>query len=144
MNWFAVADADDRARGLFLRHYSAYHYKDQRRRSKFIGPGEYMALMTVDCRALFVWRKFIDKSGQQGVNCSVFRNEGDSRSSDLIKEADCMAWERWPGARLYTYINPRKIRSTNPGCCFKKAGWRFCGITAKRKLLIFERLPDVE
>lgn len=44
--------------------------------------------MTVDCRALFAWRKFIDKSGQQGVNCSIFRNEGPELSSELIIEAD--------------------------------------------------------
>jgi hypothetical protein len=30
---------------------------------------------TGDADALFVWRKFIDDSGQQGVNCAVFRNE---------------------------------------------------------------------
>jgi hypothetical protein len=28
-----------------------------------------------------------------------------------------------PG-RMYTYVNPAKIRSINPGYCFKQAGWR--------------------
>ena len=140
--WIPIADADDRGRGLFLRHYSAHHYQDRRRRTKFIGPGQYIALLTLGCDALFVWRKFIDKSGQQGINCSIFRNEGRIQSSRLIIEADNLAWQRWPGERLYTYVNPGKIRSTNPGYCFKMAGWRICGITKKRKLLILEMLPE--
>jgi hypothetical protein len=35
-------------------------------------------------------------------------------------------------------VNPEKIRSVNPGCCFKKAGWKQCGIT-KGGILIFEK-----
>ena len=76
---------------------------------------------------------------QQGVNCAVFRNEGLLLSSDLIKQADEMAWERWPGERHYTYVNPRKVRSANPGYCFKKAGWVLCGVTSYRKYLILQR-----
>jgi len=98
-------------------------------------------LVTPDCDALFVWRKFISGDGQTGVNCAVFRNEGPIKSSVLIWEACRLAWQRWPGERLYTYVNPRKIRSTNPGCCFLKAGWRKCGITKKNKLLILECIP---
>ena len=40
---------------------------------------------------------------------------------------------------LYT-INPREIKSTNPGCCFKKAGWQRAGVTSKNKLLILEKV----
>jgi hypothetical protein len=99
-----------------------------------------MVLMTVDCSALFVWRKFIDKSGQAGVNCAVFRNEG-GLSSMLIEEAVSHAWARWPGQRLYTYVDPACVRSENPGYCFIVAGWRRCGFTKKRRLLILEKLP---
>jgi hypothetical protein len=35
---------------------------------------------------------------------------------------------------------PRKLDHKNPGCCFKKAGWKECGKT-KGGLLIFEKLP---
>lgn len=126
---------------LFSRHYSKYHYKDGRKPNRFVGPGERIVLVTDDGTAMFVWRKFIDKSGQKGVNCSVFRNEGPMLSSSLISEAVQIAWARWPGERLYTYVNADKIRSVNPGYCFKKAGWTLCGVTKKRKLLIFELLP---
>jgi hypothetical protein len=78
---------------------------------------------------------------QVGVNCAVFRNETSIRSSDLIREAEALAWQKWPGARLYTYVNPRQVRSVIPGYCFRRAGWRRCGVTKRRQLLIFERLP---
>jgi hypothetical protein len=96
-----------------------------------------MVLLGFLCDALFVWRKFIDDSGQNGVNCAVFRNESQHRSSDMIREAMTWAWQRWPGERLYTTVDPRKIRSTNPGYCFLMAGWRKCG-TTKGGLLILE------
>jgi hypothetical protein len=138
--WLGVRDADPRALALMRRHYSWHEYRDHRPRRKFIGPGEYMALLTLACDALFVWRKFIDDSGQQGVNCAVFRNESDVLSSDLIREACALAWQRWPGERLYTYVNARRISSVNPGYCFKKAGWRTCGMT-RSGLVILERVP---
>ncbi len=140
--WLQVADADPRARTLMMRHYSARHYRDARRRTKFIGPGEYLALMTVTCDALFVWRYFLDDAipRQDGINCSVFRNEGPLLSSLLIREADELAWVRWPGERHYTYVDSHKIKSTNPGYCFIMAGWRKAGIT-KGGLTILERMP---
>lgn len=93
--------------------------------------------------ALFVWRKFISADGQQGINCAVFRNEGPSLSSDLIRWAQAIAWDRWPKQRLYTYVNSRRIRpKRDPGRCFLKAGWRYCGITKEQKLHILEVYPE--
>lgn len=138
--WLGVLDGDARAYAIYQRHYSARKYKTTRHRTLFAGPGEKMILMTLHCDALFVWRKFIDASGQQGVNCAVFRNESEYLSSTLINEAVGYAWIRWPGQRLYTYVNPKRIKSTNPGYCFKMAGWSQCGHT-KKNLIILERLP---
>jgi hypothetical protein len=136
-NWHSVKDGNPLALDLYLRHYSARVYRDGRVRKLFCGPGEKMVLLTPDNDALFVWRKFIDDSGQKGVNCAVFRNEGLLESSALISEAVELAKRRWPGERFYTYVNPKKVRSTNPGYCFQKAGWRKCGKT-KGGLLILE------
>ncbi len=145
-NWIEVSDGDPRARGLYNRHYSATHYRSKKP-LKLVGPGEYMLLLTVDCKAIFAWRKGHDSGyrwygvdSQSGVCCTIFRNEGDQLSSDLIKEADEMAWDRWPGERLDTYVNSKKIRSSNPGYCFIKAGYRKCGFT-KGGLNILEKLP---
>jgi hypothetical protein len=74
------------------------------------------------------------------VNCAVFRNEGSSegRSSDLIRAAVQIARERWGHERLYTYVNPGKVRrKRDPGRCFLRAGFRRCGVT-KSGLLILE------
>lgn len=138
--WIPVKDGDDHARSVFDRHYSRYRYADGRNPKLFVGPGQKLVLVTPCRRALFVWRKFISGDGQEGVNCAIFRNEGAGVSSDLIVAADAIADIRWPGERHFTYVNPKRVRSQNPGYCFIKAGWRRCGITKHNKLLILERV----
>lgn len=138
--WTEVYDANPTAFTLFRRHYS-FRRNRNLLDTRIAGPGEKMLLLSADARALFVWRKFLSKDHQVGVNCAVFRNEGPLLSSDLIREAMRLAWDRWPGARFYTYVNPRKVRSQNPGYCFLRAGWRRCGITKSRRLLVLEALP---
>lgn len=137
--WLQVKDGDVSGQCLFSRHYSKYNYKDGRKPKLFVGPGEKLVLITAAGDALFVWRKFKDASGQAGVNCAVFRNESNQLSSDLILLAEQFASLRWPNERLYTYVNPKMIKSTNPGYCFKQAGWQICGVTKKRKLIILEK-----
>lgn len=136
--WFLTKDGDASCLELYERHYSCYRYADGRRRTQFVGPGESIVLRSGDCDAMFVWRKFIDDSGQQGVNCAVFRNEGPHKSSELIRQADAIADFVWPGERHYTYVDPKAVRSANPGFCFMAAGWRRAGMT-KGGLLIFDR-----
>lgn len=142
VNWYPIQDGDPRASALYERHYSCVNIKARRRTGdkRICGPGEKMVLMTTDCLALFVWRKAKrpDLAGQQGVYCSIFRNEGEILSSELIREAEQLAWRRWPGERLYTYINSQMIRSTNPGYCFQMAGWQRCGET-QGGLIILEK-----
>lgn len=138
-HWMECKDGNDDARAIFDRHYSRYVYADGRKPKLFVGPGEKMVLVTESGDALFVWRKFINASGQQGVNCAVFRNEGPILSSALICEADAAAWTRWPGQRLYTYVNTRAVKGD--GACFKHAGWRRCGRTKHNRLVVLEHLP---
>lgn len=146
-HWLAVRDGDPRARALFLRHYSSSMKRTQPTRpignhERFSGPGEHIVLLTADCAALFVWRaERFRLDGQSGIYCSIFRNESPVLSSELIREACDLAWQRWPGERLFTHVADRKIRSTNPGACFKKAGWRRCGRNADGRLTILKRLP---
>jgi hypothetical protein len=140
--WYVTKDGDLSCLELYERHYSCNDYKDGRKRSQFVGPGEHIVLRTGDADAMFVWRKFIDDAipKQEGVNCAVFRNEAPSRylSSELIRQADAVADFCWPGERHYTYVNSEAVRSRNPGFCFVAAGWRRCGHT-KGGLLIYER-----
>lgn len=66
----------------------------------------------------YVWRNMI------------FRNLGDELSSDLILSALEDTYREWakrygelPVEVLRTEIDPAKIRGTNPGFCYKKAGF---------------------
>ena len=119
------------------RHYSARQYREPRQRL-FVGPGRKLVLLSSDGNALFVWRRFIDGTvpPQHGHNCALFRNEGHVLSSTLIREAVQIVFDRWGPDRCWTFVNPLRIRSTNPGCCFIKAGWRRCGVSKTGKLIL--------
>src|SRR6185503_16222107 len=111
--------------------------RQRRKIRQFVGPGDKHVLLTTDARALFVWRRFISDNQQSGVNCAVFRNEGSAaaQSSVLIADACRLAWERWPNARLYTYVDARKVRhKRDPGRCLLRAGFSRCGETKDGKL----------
>ncbi len=140
-NWIEVKDGDCRARAIMQRHYSARHYHDGRNPRLFVGPGQKMVLLTLRCDALFVWRKFIDDAvpHQDGVNCAVFRREAGELASVLIKEAIEIAHQCWPGERLYTYVDPKKIRhKRDPGRCFIKAGFKRCPYLTKTDKIVLE------
>ena len=146
-HWRIAADGDPVALDLHSRHYSARTYADGRPRRLIVGPGEKLVLVAHDDTAMFVWRRFISLDDQDGVSCSVFRNEGATLSSNLIREADAIADARWPVERRhYTYVSPSRIRSTNPGCCFRKAGWRTVGHTkgghGRERLIVLERVRE--
>ncbi len=143
--WRETKDGDRSCRRLLENHYSynprINSWGDTPK--LFVGPGEKLVLrdydpVFFDCNAVFVWRKFIDDSGQTGVNCAVFRNESDHRSSDMIIDAEHWARDRWGSIRAYTYVSADKVLSKNPGYCYKAAGWKSAGET-KGGLLILEK-----
>ena len=137
--WIEVRDGDPTAAAIYDRHYS--RNPAARGNPLIAGPGSKMVLLTPCARALFVCRRFISKdttASNDDINCAIFRNEGAGLSSDLIRAAMALAWARWPATRLYTYVNPRRVTSRNPGYCFLRAGWRRCGVTVTRRLLILE------
>ncbi|MGB9154816.1 MAG: hypothetical protein WCD70_17225 [Alphaproteobacteria bacterium] len=141
--WWLTKDGDYSCLSLYEKHCSAHHYKDGRVRKLFASHGEKIVLRTAEGDAFFVWRKFIDGSGQKGINCAVFRNESPWRSSELIRQADAIADCAWPGERHYTYVRAEAVRSSNPGYCFQKAGWNKCGYT-QNGLTILERTAPIE
>lgn len=149
-DWWISKDSDLDCAELYERHYSRYKYADGRKRNndQFVGPGKPIVLRTWSGDALFVWREFVDdcideRTGerQEGINCAVFRNESKRRSSDLIRQADAIADVEWPNRRHYTYVDPTKVASKNPGYCFLCAGWRKCGRT-KGGLIVLERAAN--
>jgi hypothetical protein len=142
-HWYPSHHADPRAIALYLRHYSAKRYADGRARRQFCAPGEKMVLLTPEADALWVWHKAkpgMRLDGLEGVSCSVFRNESPHRSSDLILEAEALAWARWPGETLFTYVAPTKVASAVPGWCFMRARWKRVG-ESKGGLLLEQKQP---
>ena len=137
--WQLRKDGDDAGRRLYERHYSADKKKRRRKPSKlFVGPGEKLVLLTAAGDALFAWRvERYRYDGMYGVNCTVFRNESDVLSSQLVLEAEAWARWRWPHlARLFTYVSAPHVRSANPGYCFKMAGWRKVGDGKEGKVVL--------
>ena len=145
--WLSVRRNDSRAFALYRRHYSAYKNMKPYRavgETNFLGPGECMVLLTSCGQAVFTWqRNTVPRyDGQTGVCCTIFRNESPILSSDLIREADMLACQRWPGERHFTYVDHTRIRhKRDPGRCFRKAGWTVCGHNKDGRLTILERLP---
>lgn len=142
-HWLAVKRTDPRAYALYRRHYSAEKGARWRQpgNTNVTAAGETMVLLSQCGRALFVWlHNTMERYDHQiGVNCTVFRNEGAGLSSELIREADDLAWQRWPAVRHFTYVDGAKVRSSNPGYCFLRAGWQRAGRNADGRLTLLER-----
>jgi len=143
--WVELLDGDESVRTIFDRHYSRHVYADGRKPKLFMGPGEKIVLMQADGSAIFGWRKFKSDDGQQGVNCAIFRREdGDEKGSALIASARKFAHARWPGERLFTYVDPRKVKPTMIkggrfpvwGYCFYRDGWTFDCVTKSGKITL--------
>jgi len=88
-----------------------------------------------DAKPRFVWRN------------NVFRNLGSALSSALIETAVARTYEEWarrygalPLERLRTEIAISKVRSTNPGCCYKKADWHSPHVV-RGKLYLYAPCP---
>ena len=139
--WLPVSDHDTELRRLADKHYS----RKTKGAKKYIGPGEYLALITPDGKAGFIWRKTnleLRMDAQEGIECTLFRNEAPELylSSNLILEAEKLALQKWPDAeRFFTYVNPAKIRSTYPGFTFIKAGYEKVGLSKSKKLVIMAK-----
>ena len=144
--WLIVSDHNPELRELADRHYS----RKTKGAKKYVGPGEYLALISEEGQAGFIWRKTrfeLRKDNQKGVECTLFRNEAPDLylSSELILEAEKLAIQRWPETtRFFTYVNPKKIKSTYPGFTFIKAGYRKIGTNKTGKLIILEKVIKTE
>lgn len=142
--WQQVTKFDKRACALADRHYS-------RRKvgaPQFMPPGETFVLLTHDADAVFGWWRPHPGSGIKAMNgldgwtCTIFRNESKHRSSDLIVEAEAflmMNASSFGPSGLITYVWDSKIKSANPGYCFKAAGWKKTGRSADGKKTLLQK-----
>lgn len=125
--WHAVLRCDVRARKLADQHYS----RQTPGAAEFMSSGKTLVMLTDDERAVWGVIENLDPAGALRWRCSIFRNDGAGRSSDLIVEATARTYEFWrrkyralPPAPLTTEVDPSKTRrKRDPGRCFRKAGW---------------------
>lgn len=119
------------------RHYSRRKVGSP----QFMPPGQTIILKAPG--ALFGWWRPAPSSGIKAMNgldgwtSTIFRNESrDVLSSVLVLDAERFITECGPSG-LITYVWDRKIRSSNPGACFKLAGYKATGRSADgRKTLL--------
>jgi hypothetical protein len=72
----------------------------------------------------------VPMNGLNGWTCTIFRNTSEYLSSDLVLAAETSLRESGLGCGpdgMLTYVWDSKVRSTNPGFCYKKAGWHVAG-----------------
>lgn len=148
MTWERVARCDVRARELADRHYS----RQSTGARDFMGPGRLIVMMTPCSRAVWGAIENLDPVGRTRWRCSIFRNEGAGRSSDLIRSATSFTFAWWrskygrlPSVPLTTEIDAdataaRRGKRHTPGWCFIQAGWRYIGIVggSRRPLHVLE------
>ena len=114
---------DPEMAALADRHYSRRKHGAK----QFCYSGRKLVLRDTKGQVLFVWMysdPILRMDKQSGYNCAIFRNESCRLSSEIILEAEQHAIDKWGPNYFYTYIDGRKIKSSNPGYCFKMAGWK--------------------
>lgn len=124
-HWRRATKFDARGAALADRHYSRRTVGSP----QFMPPGRTLVLITPEGDA--VWGTHwpaaeLTLDGLDAWRCSIFRNEGPLLSSELILEAMERTAETWrgrPADGWLTFVAKDKVRSVNPGACFKKAGW---------------------
>lgn len=139
--WVRTTKFDAAACQLADRHYS-------RRTAgswQFLPPGQTIVLITPDDDAVFAWWRPHPDSGITAMNkldgwtCAIFRNESATLSSAMILAAERMLVEARVDCGpdgLLTYVDAKKIKSPNPGYCFKRAGYTTRGISTHGKVLL--------
>lgn len=142
--WVPVKDGHPLARALYERHYSSQNRRKRRKERKtklFMGPGNKLPLILPRGDAGCFWRKEYFHNGNfMGVNCTLFRNESEFLSSELLLKTEAVVRRYWPyEMRLFTYVDATAVRSKNPGYCFICAGWKKRNETTDKGLLIFEK-----
>lgn len=145
--WHQVTKFDPRSAALADRHYSRRKVGSP----QFMPPGQTVVLLSHDERAVFGWWRPHPRSGLRAMNgldgwtCTIFRNEGPLLSSSLILAAECALVATGLGCGpdgMLTYVWDARVRSSNPGACFKHAGWWAIGRSADgRNTLLHKPVP---
>jgi hypothetical protein len=136
--WNRVGKCHVEAVLLADRHYS----RRKPGSNQFMPPGQTIVLHMPG--AVFGWWRPHPRSGIRAMNgldgwtCTIFRNETRILSSTLILAAETFIEDCGPDG-LITYVWDSKVRSVNPGACFKAAGYRRTGTSWDKKKTLLQK-----
>ena len=137
--WERVTKFDARCAAMADRHYSRRKVGSP----QFMPPGQTVVLWREG--AVFGWWRPHPSSGIRAMNgldgwtCTIFRNESQTAlSSDLILAAESFITDCGPDGFI-TYVFDSKVRSINPGACFKAAGYTRRGRSADGKKTLLQK-----
>ncbi len=145
MNWIVTHQYDSRLVHMADRHYS----RQKPGTPTCTPPGRKLLLITEDASAVWVtswpFAEYVRREYADAWICTLFRNESIILSSELILEA--VAVTRWkygtpPASGMITMIDAGKIKSANPGYCYKIAGFQHVGYTKRAGLHIVQMTPE--
>ncbi len=141
-----VKPTEDAILEMVRNHYSHKQNTDDRPRtaktSKTWWSNARLVVFSDPERTLvFAWqwpRDGYRKDGQNGFNNILFHRSKRCpyKASEIILAAVSAAFEHWGENRCYTYVDADKIASSNPGYCYKMAGWKFLRNSANGKPLL--------
>lgn len=143
--WIRTHAMDQSGMLLADRHYSRQSIGNP----KWNRPGNNLVLRTAMGDAVWTTWNGIRDDGLEAWECTIFRNEAPEKylSSDMIRAAvqvTITEWGELPRDGIITYVAANKVRSTNSGCCFKKAGFKHIGESKVNKLLLFQYKTGME
>lgn len=135
MIWHRSYRADPLARGVADRHYSRQSVGGR----DFMPPGRCCVFYVEISGGAAVWgtswplAEYTKHAWAGAWVCSIFRNETDGLSSELIRQAVAATRARFgapPALGMVTFVDAAKVASPNPGYCFLRAGFVHVGYTA--------------
>lgn len=104
-----------------------------------------MVLKTPEADAVWVTWKGIRDDGLNALECTIFRNESQHLSSDMIKYALTATIDTWGGLPqdgLITYVDKSKVQSNTQGFGFLIAGFKKIGRSKSKGLLLLQYKPE--
>lgn len=140
--WQSSWRGDPIARILADRHYNRQSVGS----SQFVPPGRCVVLR-ISNQAVWVtswpFAEYTQHAWAGAWVNSLFRNESDHLSSELITEAVAATRAIWepPRIGIVSFVDADKTRrKRDPGRCYRRAGWTHVGYT-KGGLYAFQLLP---
>jgi hypothetical protein len=142
--WRLSWRADPAVRAIADRHYN----RQKVGAVQFVPPGRCLVLKTFDLSAAWIaswpYGAYVQHAWPGAWMNSLFRNEGDMRSSDLIRWAVAhtrATWPEVPDLGIVSFVDASKTAPKEvPGWCYRRAGWSHVGFT-QAGLYAFQQLP---